>query len=66
MADSLGDRVDELRDEARERGLDDSAIDAPDVRVAIDAYADLLGLSDSLVLDLSLSIPEIRSLGELV
>ena len=66
MADTLGDRVDELRDETRRRGIDDSAIDAPDTRVAIDAYADLLDLSETLVYDLSLSLKEIESLGRFV
>ena len=66
MANSLGARVDELREEARRRRIDDSALDVPDVRTAISAYADLLGLSDTLVFDLSLSLREIRQLAPLV
>ncbi len=63
MVNSLGARVDELREEARRRRIDDSALDVPDVRTAISAYADLLELSDTLVFDLSLSLTDIRRIG---
>ena len=66
MANSLGERVDELRDEAGRLGLDDSEFDVPDVRLAIGAYAELLDLDRRLVYDLSLSLKEIERLGEFV
>ena len=60
MTDSPGDRVEELRAEAKRRGIDDSHIHIPDAAGAIIAYADLLGLDDALAFDLSLTLKQIR------
>jgi len=59
MTDTFGLRLDELMRLATRKGVGDD-IDAPDVKIAIGAYADALGLSRTLVYDLSLSLRQIR------
>ena len=60
MTDTLTDRVQELRAEAKRLGVDDSDVDMPDPTGAVIVYADLLGLDDAIVFDLSLTLDQIR------
>ncbi len=61
MTDTLGLRLDELIEAAAKAGVGDD-IDAPELRIAVGAYADVLGLDVLLVFDLSLTLDEIRLL----
>lgn len=57
---TLGERVEELRKLAKRRGVADQVGDMPDPRMAVQAYADLLGFNIPLSLDLTLTLKEIE------
>lgn len=58
---TLGERVEELRKLAKRRGVADQVGDLPDPRLAITAYADVLGFNIPLAFDLELTLKEIEA-----
>lgn len=57
---TLGQRVEELRALAKKRGVADEVGDLPDPNLAVQAYADVLGLSIPLAFDLDLTLAQIE------
>lgn len=58
---TLGERVQELRKLAKRRGVADQVGDLPDPRLAVEAYAELLGFNIPLAFDLELTLKEIEA-----
>lgn len=58
---TLGERVEELRNLAKRRGVADQVGDLPDARLAIQAYAVALGFDVPLSFDLQLTLKEIEA-----
>jgi len=66
MANDLAERLEELRELAAREGVDDSDWDVPNLPMAVQAYADALGISTALAVDPRITMDELleaRDLG---
>lgn len=63
---TLGTRVKELRKLAKKRGVADQVGDLFDPRMAVRAYAAVLGLNIPLAFDLSLTLKQVEQISALL